>query len=289
MRIIEKEKNLNKVVAATVKTEVDPSKVIYLGLDFGTSHSALATSSGLRLSIASAVGWPKDFIAYNVVKKQMVFGDECIKNRTSLDVVYPLERGVIRYRKTDSGKKTTDDRKAIAAVELLKYMLGLVEKKDDQKIFAVIGSPARAEIADKQAIIDAAEGLADSILVVSEPFLVSYNLGMFGFSTIVDVGAGTVDICRMSGTIPDETDQITLDIGGNFIDRTFYELLKKKVPGIHITLNLARKIKEEYAFVGEGPERIDVDFYVNGKLTTIDISNELREACSIVIPEKRKS
>ena len=37
--------------------------------------------------------------------------------------------------------------------------------------------------------------------------------------------------------------------------------------------------------MGEGPEKIDVDFYVKGKLTTVDVSNELREACSIVIPE----
>ena len=220
---MEKEENLKKLSSTAVKNKIDPSKIIYLGLDFGTSHSALATSSGLRLSIASAVGWPKDFIAYKVVKRQIVFGDECIKNRTSLDVVYPLERGVIKYRKTDSGKKTTDDREAIAATELLKYMLGLVEKKDDQKIFSVVGSPSRSEIADKQAIIDAAEGL-----VVSEPFLVAYNLGIFGFSIIVDVGAGTLDICRMSGTIPDETDQITLDTAGNLIDRMFYELLKKK-------------------------------------------------------------
>ena len=282
---MEKEKDLEKVADAAVKNETDPSKIIYLGLDFGTSHCALATSSGLRLSVASAVGWPKDFIAYNVVKKQIVFGDECVKNRTSLDIIYPLENGVIRFRRTGSGKKSTDGREAIAAVELLKHLLGLVEKAEDQKIFAVVGSPARAEITDKQAIIDAAEGLVDCILVVSEPFLVSYNLGILGFSVIVDVGAGTLDICRMSGTIPDETDQVTLEIAGNLIDRLFYELLKKKAPGIHITMNLVKRIKEEYAFVGDGPEIIDVEFYVNGKLTTINISNELRESCSLVIPE----
>lgn len=251
----------------------------------GTSHCALSTSSGLKLSVASAVGWPKDFIAYNRVKKQMIFGDECIKNRTSLDIIYPLERGIIKYQNDGSDKMPAEDREAIAAVGLLEYLLGFVEKDPAQKIFAVVGSPAKAEIDDKQSIIDAAEGLIDSILVVSEPFLVSYNLGLYGFSIIVDIGAGTLDICRMSGTIPGEEDQITVHVAGNDIDKKLYELLKNRVPGIQLTMNLARKIKEEYGFVSEGPGKIDVDFYVNGKLTTIYISNELKEACSIIFPE----
>ncbi len=89
----------------------------------------------------------------------------------------------------------------------------------------------------------------------------------------------------MPGTIPEEVDQRTLYIAGNEIDKKFNELLKEKNPGIHVNLSLARKIKEEYAFVGDGPEKIELDFYVDGKLTTIDVANELMEACSIVVPE----
>jgi len=138
---------------------------------------------------------------------------------------------------------------------------------------------------DKQAIINAADGLVDSIMVVSEPFLVAYSLGLFGNTIIVDLGAGTLDICRMPGTIPEEVDQKTLYVAGNEIDSKFNELLKEKNPGIHVNLSLARKIKEEYAFVGDGPEKIELDFYVDGKLTSIDVANELCEACSIVVPE----
>jgi len=274
-----------EVTDSNDKSGTNSSEIMYLGLDLGTSQSAIATNNGLKLNIPSIVGWSKDFIAYSVVKKKIVFGEDCIKNRTSLDVVYPLEKGVIKYRNSSPGKSTVDDREANAAVELLKYLLGFVEKKKDQRVYAVVGTPARAELADKQAIIDAAEGLVDAILVVSEPFLVAYNLGIIDFAIIVDVGAGTLDICRMSGTIPEETDQKTLFIAGNEIDKIFCELMEDKIPGIHITLNLARKIKEEYAFVGEEPEIVDVEFYVDGKLTTIDVSNELREACSIVVPE----
>lgn len=267
------------------KSKVVPSEIIYLGLDLGTLQSAIATSTGLKLNVASIVGWPKDFIAHNVVKKHIVFGDECIKRRTSLNVIYPLEKGVIKYRGKSSGGKAKNEKESKAAVELLKYLLGLVEKKGDQKIFAVVGAPARSTMDDKQAIIDAAAGMVDSIMVVSEPFLVAYSLGLFGNTIIVDLGAGTLDICRMPGTIPEEVDQKTLYIAGNEIDNKFNELLKEKNPGIHVNLSLARKIKEEYAFVGDGPEKIELDFYVDGKLTSIDVANELREACSIVVPE----
>ncbi len=280
-----KQNTPERTASKAQKVKVNPSEIIYLGLDLGTSQSAIATSTGLKLNVASIVGWPKDFIAFNVVKKSIVFGDECIKYRTSLDITYPLEKGVITYRGKSSEGKPKDEKEAKAPIELLKYLLGLVEKKDNQKIYTVVGAPARSTVDDKQAIIDAAEGMIDSIMVVSEPFLVAYSLGLFGNTIVVDLGAGTLDICRMPGTIPEEVDQRTLYIAGNEIDKKFDELLEEKNPGIHVNLSLARKIKEEYAFVSGGAEKIEVDFYVDGKLTSIDVANELREACSIVVPE----
>ena len=268
-----------------IEEKTIPSEIIYLGLDLGTSQSAIVTSTGLKLNVASIVGWPKDFIAYNLVKKPIVFGDDCIRYRTSLNVYYPLEKGVFKYRGKSSDDKPINEEEAKATVELLKYLLGLVEKKGDQKLFAIVGAPARATRDDKQAIIDAAEGLVDSILVVSEPFLVAYSLGFLGNAIVVDLGAGTLDICRMPGTIPEEIDQRTLSVAGNEIDNKFIELLKKKHPGIHINSHLARKIKEEYAFIGSGPGKIELDFYINGKLTTINVVTELRKATSIVFPE----
>ena len=268
----------------TKETKKESSDILYFGLDLGTFQSALAASSGLRLNVASVVGWPKDFISYKLLNKQIVFGEECLKNRPSLDVVYPLENGVVKYRDTGLIEKP-EERVASAAEELIRHLLSLAEARKDEKIFAVVGSPARASMEDKQAIINASEGLVDSILVVSEPFLVAYGLGIYGFAIIVDIGAGTLDICRMHGTIPDEEDQRTLYTAGNEIDKKLYELLKEKFSNIQLTPSLSRKIKEEYGFVGEGQETVNVDFYVDGRLETVDIANELKEACSIIIPE----
>jgi rod shape-determining protein MreB and related proteins len=167
----------------------------------------------------------------------------------------------------------------------LRYLLGLVERRDNQKLYAVVGAPARSTMEDKQAIIRAADGLVDALLVVSEPFLVAYNLGLFADTIIVDIGGGTLDICRMPGTIPEEVDQRTLHMAGNDIDKKLHDLLKEKYPGISINLPVVKKIKEAYAFVGDMTEKIDLEFSVDGKLTTIDIVDEMREACSMLVPE----
>jgi len=280
-----RDKNSGEKSVDILEKKKESSNIFYFGLDLGTFQSALAASSGLRVNVGSVVGWPKDFISYKLLNKQIVFGEECLKNRPSLDIVYPLENGVVKYRNTSAVEKQEEERVASAAGELIRHLLSLAEAREGQKIYAVVGCPAKASMEDKQAIISAAEELVDSILVVSEPFLVAYSLGIYGFAIIVDIGAGTLDICRMHGTIPDEEDQRTLHIAGNAIDKKLYELMKEKVSGIQLTPDLSRKIKEEYGFVREAQETVNVDFYVDGRLETIDIANELKEACTIIIPE----
>ncbi len=254
--------------------------IIYLGVDLGTSNCSIASSTGLKQNISSIVGWPKDFVAYNVVKKPIVYGSDCIKHRTALDVVFPLERGVIKYR----GGENATEYEAIAAAELLKHLVGLIEKTEDQKIFAVVGAPALAEPEDKQAIIDALDGLVDSVLLVSEPFLVAYNLGMLECAIVVDIGAGTLDICRMSGTIPDDDDQRTSYTAGDEIDWILLEALMDKIPGVQLSPTLVKRIKEEHGFVGERTTNVEVELYVGGHAATYDITEEVGAACSILVP-----
>ncbi|MFC1557584.1 hypothetical protein ACFL5L_06335 [candidate division KSB1 bacterium] len=179
--------------------------VLYIGLDLGTSQSAISTSTGTLVNTASVVGWPKDLISFKLLQKPVLFGDECLKNRMSVDLYYPFEKGVISGASL-KGKKTDDaERRSKAPLEFINHMISLAEPREDQQVYLVAGSPAEATLNDKQAIIDAVDGLVDSVLVVSQPFLVAYGLGIYGFALIVDIGAGTLDICRMHGTIPGDT------------------------------------------------------------------------------------
>ncbi len=115
--------------------------------------------------------------------------------------------------------------------------------------------------------------------------MVAYGLDMFNNALIIDIGAGSLDMCRMHGTIPSDDDQRTLLKAGSYIDSRFHMLLQEKVKDSPITIEMARRIKEEYAFVSSQKEVIYVDFQVQGKPKTYDVTEELREACESILPE----
>jgi len=255
-----------------------------VGIDLGTSQSAIATSNGRLINVASIVGFAKDLVAYKLLKKQILYGDECYRKRLSLDLYYPLEKGVIDIPED----RPNSERQKEAIDGFLRYLISLIDKKENQKLFVIIGAPARATVEEKQVIRKLLEGLVDSVVVVSEPFLVAYGMGMYGFSVIVDIGAGTLDICRMHGSIPEPGDQRTLYKAGNFIDKTLYDLVKTRIPNARISPLLMRRIKEQFAFIGKKANKTVVEFQVGGKMVPYDITNELRDACLTIVPDMIK-
>ena len=55
------------------KTEEKTAQdVLYIGLDLGTSQSAVATNNGILVNTASVVGWPKDLISYKLHQKAVL-------------------------------------------------------------------------------------------------------------------------------------------------------------------------------------------------------------------------
>lgn len=254
---------------------------VYVGIDLGTANSSIATSTDITRTVPSVVGWPKDLVAYKFLQKSVVYGEECIRNRMALELFYPLEKGVLKYR----GGAEGGDREAEAVQELVRHVVELADLPPGRPVRAVVGAPAMASDSDKQAIIDVMQDLVDSVMVVSEPFLVAYGLGLYNNALVIDIGAGTLDLCRMHGTIPAEGDQRTLYRAGNSIDETFHQLLQEKAKDSPISLHRARSIKERYAFVSPISEGISVEFQVEGKPVLYDIASELREACESILPD----
>ena len=67
---------------------------------------------------------------------------------------------------------------------------------------------------DKTAIFDAAAGSVNSAMIISEPFAVAYALDMITHTLVIDIGAGTTDLCRVYGTIHwSHSDQIHTTLG----------------------------------------------------------------------------
>jgi rod shape-determining protein MreB len=248
---------------------------LIVGIDLGTSRSAICASNGKRDWVDSYVGWPKDFIARRVVKKNVLFGAEALKHRLSLDLYRPLERGVIK-------EGTARDEEAVQ--ELIHHLIQLVGKKSKEQIQAVVGVPAESLKANKMAIKHAAANYADALMVVSEPFAVAYGLGALNNAIVIDIGAGTVDFCIMHGTVPTEDDQRTIVTAGDFIDQQLNSFLRERYPNADFNLNMVRRFKEQYSFVGEPSQPVEVEIPVGGRPTRHEITDELKRACESILP-----
>ena len=258
----------------TAGKKVDEKMVV--GIDLGTSRSAISAINGRKKWVESYVGWPKDFIARKVVGKPILFGEEAIDHRLSLDLYRPLKNGVIK-------EGTARDEEAVK--ELIQHLISLVRNKSDEsKIRAVVGVPAESFKVNKVAIKKAVSEFADSLLVVSEPFAVAYGVNALDNAMVIDVGAGTVDFCIMHGTVPAEEDQRTVLTAGDYIDQQLFNFIEERYPDSDFTLHMIRRFKEENSFVGEPDKAVKVDLPVNGKPTAHDITDEMRRACESILP-----
>ena len=257
------------------KNELDQDDVLYVGIDLGTSRSAISSSNGVREWTESYVGWPKDFIAEQVVGKSVLFGADALQNRLSLDVCRPLERGIIKEGIESSER---------AVKEIIRHLIDLAKPSPGQKIHAVVGVPADSLKVNKLAIRKAGADYVHALMVTSEPFAIAYGLNLLNNALIIDIGAGTGDFCIMHGTIPSEEDQKTIFTAGDYIDEQLFSYLIEKYPHSKFNRNMVRQFKEKFSFVGSVNEDIRVELPVDGKPVMHDIKEEIRRACESILP-----
>ena len=257
----------------------DTRGVLHVGIDLGTSRSAVSASNGERHLLDSYVGWPVDLVARKILKKKVLIGREALDKRPMLDLRRPLERGVI---------KEGAEKDAAAVHELLRHLIALTgvpsEAEERPSVRAVVGVPARALRVNKQHLRQAMQGIADSLMIVSEPFAVAYGTEALLHTMIIDIGAGTADFCVMNGRYPTDEDQRTLDIAGDTIDARLATLVQERYPAAQFSTHMVRTWKEQSGFVGQQQDRVMVTMPVAGKPTQLDITNEMRSACESLVP-----
>ena len=267
-------------MAKTSATKTAEEKLL-VGIDLGTSRSAISADNGKKKWVESYVGWPRDFIARKVVGKPILFGDEAVQHRLSLDMYRPLKNGVIK-----EGTARAEE----AVKELINHLITLVQPPEsDAKIRAVVGVPAESFKVNKVAIKKAVAEFAESLFVVSEPFAVAYGVGALDNAMVIDIGAGTVDFCIMHGTVPAEEDQRTVLTAGDYIDQQLFTLLKERYPEADFNLNMVRRFKEEHSFVGNTDRDVEVEIPVEGKSTVHNITDEVKRACESILPAMLES
>ncbi len=215
-------------------------------------------------------------IGHKRLGTQVLVGEAALENRLALDLVHPLKNGVINSK---------DSRSVAAVRELLRHAILLCEPPKDQPVYAVVGAPALASIENQRAILEVIDPLVASAMIVSEPFAVAYGLDVLTEALIVDIGAGTIDLCRMHGTIPDEGDQITLFTGGDAVDERLEHEILDRYPEVQLTRNMAREMKEKYGFVRDPHQTCEVTLTELGRPKRYDITDALRVACHGIVPE----
>ncbi|TMA89276.1 MAG: hypothetical protein E6J74_25435 [Deltaproteobacteria bacterium] len=257
----------------------ETNETLCLGIDLGTSRSSVSASNGERHVIDSYVGWPVDMVARKLVKKPVMVGREALDNRPMLDLRRPLERGVMK----DGSEKDQE-----AVQEILRHLISLAgikqKGKNKARVRAVVGVPAEAFRVSRQNLRNALEGIADSVMLVSEPFAVAYGLEALLHALVIDIGAGTADFCVMQGRYPTDEDQKTLPNAGDSIDEQLMKLVRERHPDAQFSIHMIREWKENSSFVGERKERLMVSVPIKGKETQVDITSEMRAACESILP-----
>jgi len=251
-------------------------KQLLLGIDFGTSRTAVMSNRGYKQITRSIVGYPKDIIGIKFLGKALIFGDEALKNRSALTLYHPLEDGVVR----EASEKDYN-----AALELLKHVVNEARQGEDIPVSGIIGVPSRASIMNKELLLQMAREVMSVAMVVSEPFMVAYHLNKLNYCIVVDIGAGTVDICGVKGSIPGNKDQITIVKGGDYIDERLESTIQQKFYDVQITKNLVRTIKEHHAFVGPSAQPLKITLRSDGRPGEYDITKEMRSVCESIVPD----
>ncbi|NOX26026.1 MAG: hypothetical protein GXP59_07950 [Deltaproteobacteria bacterium] len=249
---------------------------LLLGIDFGTSRTAVMSNRGYKQITRSIVGYPKDIIGIKFLGKAQVFGDEALKNRSALTLYHPLEDGVVRE---------ASEKDYSAALELLRYVVDEAKQGEDVEVSGIIGVPSRASIMNKELLLKIAREVMSVAMVVSEPFMVAYHLNKLSNCIVVDIGAGTVDICGVKGSIPGSKDQVTIIKGGDYIDERLESTIQQKYYDVQITKNLVRTIKEQHSFVGEPDQPLKVTLRSDGRPAEYDITKEMRAVCESIVPD----
>jgi len=248
---------------------------LYVGIDLGTYQSTIASSAGSSHTIETVVGRPKDPIARNFLGRDVLFGNDALKNKLACNIYRPMAAGVAQ----------DDDANLAAAKAFVSHLLETVDPEEFDEVFGVICSPSHVSFTDKSNLVATLRGQVNAIMVVTEPFATAFGIEEIAGSIVVDIGAGTTDIARIYGTFPTEEDQITLQEAGDWIDEELMDLIKKKYTGAQVTKDMVRRWKEEVSYVGGDPREAIVELSVEGKKQVVDIGDLVQEACELIIPK----
>ena len=273
---------------AKAKPENATATAVLVGLDFGTNTTVLTAShQGKKLNLKkdlskTVVGFPREGIIPGILPSdtENLFGTEALDYRLHLDLKWPLHEGCVQDVDT--------------CRIFVQYLRHLVDDEDKWSLWGVVGAPANSAPDEQKALRSTMVGVFDRLLIVPEPFLAAMGLRDDpGFRTggdptkhslIVDVGAGTTDLCLVRGYYPAEDDQISFPQAGNFVDDLILQGISRRYPDLKLTRVTVTQLKENHSFVEGFRHDAKVKVYVDGRPRMVDFTEIIQEACEALVP-----
>ena len=163
-------------------------EVLYIGIDLGTFRSVMVSSDSHEEEELTVIGTPKDPIARNFLKRDVLFGNDALKNKLACNLYRPMAAGVAQ----------DDEANLAAAKAFVTHLIETVGPEDYDEVFGVICSPSHVSFTDKSNLVATLRGQVNAIMVVTEPFATAYGIGEISGSICVDIGAGTVSYTHLT-------------------------------------------------------------------------------------------
>ena len=264
-------------------------ETLLVGLDLGTNTSALLASPpnssdvSIREIIPSVVGYAKEGILDGVLpgNASVLFGHDALKRKLYLNLVRPLKGGNIAD--------------LASARHFARHLRSRLSTSPSTEIRAVIGVPAKADPAAREALRQAFTGVFDKVLFIPEPFLAALGLrdesrlGDVDYADpvrnalFIDIGGGSTDLCLMRGYYPLPEDQVSTTFAGDAIDQLISTAILQTYPDCQISLHKVCETKERHSFVMSPETQVMIDLVVAGRTRQFDVTEQVGAGCDTLL------
>jgi len=278
--LLAREERPTRVPALPRDVAVEASTLL-VGLDFGASQTRVAAvvpgveEFYLRRSIASAVARLRSDDG-KTISPYLHFGEDALGKGARFETIRPWQAG--------------DIADPVMARELVRHVRDLMRRSETVFCRAVVAEPVTFSAEGRHHFQQALRGLFEQVIFLPRPYLAALGLRQqlldaAGPSVghppamLVDLGAGSTEICRVGGPYPRAGELAGATFGGEHTTALVREGLRQEYPAFQPDNALVRSWVENFGFVGEPASTVVVNVPVDGVERQIVLTQSLRRGC----------
>src|SRR5262245_30490462 len=211
----------------------------FIGLAVGPYRTVVVSSTGTKDVIPSAVGWPIDAEAREVVGRDAVFGQDLLLHRPHLEVLRPFDKfGVV-----DIASESPARRKAARLI--LEHAVALTRPRADRPVYGAVALPSNTGPIHTGVVLEACREAFDAAVLLPEPMAVAHGVHPGADALVVQIKAGRTEAFAVCGGIADSLSAVP--VGTDHADAAFETALLDQHPTVRLSNSLLNEIKERYA------------------------------------------